>query len=82
MQVRFDAAAYHQRAQVETVISMIQRRQMSYVRGRTYHSQCRELRLLVLTHNVMILIIIKVFYRANLSPFRLPERHGNWQAKS
>lgn len=56
MQVRFNADAYRQRAQVETVISMIKRRQGSHVRGVTYHSQCRDLRLMVLTHNVMILL--------------------------
>jgi hypothetical protein len=72
MQVRFDFDAYHNRSQVETVISMIKRRQGSYVRGRNYHSQCRDLRLMVLTHNVMILIIIKVFYRAVLTPFPRP----------
>jgi len=46
------------------VMSMIKRRQGSHVHGRTYHSQCRDLRLMVLTHNLMILIFIKVFYRA------------------
>ena len=56
MQVRFNADVYRQRAQVETVISMIKRRQGSHVRGATYHSQCRDLRLMVLTHNVMILL--------------------------
>jgi hypothetical protein len=56
MQVRFNTQAYRQRAQVETVISMIKRRQGAHVRGVTYHSQCRDLRLLVLTHNVMILL--------------------------
>lgn len=56
MQVRFNSEAYRQRAQVETVISMIKRRQGSHVRGITYQSQCRDLRLLVLTHNVMILL--------------------------
>ena len=55
MQVRFNRNAYRRRAQVETVVSMIKRRQGSYVRGRSYHSQCRDLRLMVLTHNVMIL---------------------------
>lgn len=55
MQVRFNADAYCQRAQVETVMSMIKRRQGPYVRGATYHSQCRDLRLMALTHNVMIL---------------------------
>ena len=53
---------YHRRAQVETVISMIKRRQGAHVRGRTYHSQCRDLRLMALTHNVMILLRVEVFY--------------------
>jgi hypothetical protein len=56
MQVRFNADAYRQRAQVETVMSMIKRRQGAHVRATTYHSQCRDLRLMVLTHNVMILL--------------------------
>ena len=72
MQVRFNRAAYHQRAQVETVVSMIKRRQGSHTPGRTYHSQCRDLRLKVLTHNVMILWPRRLFYRACLSPFRDP----------
>ena len=69
MQVRFDWDAYHHRAQVETVMSMIKRRQGSHVHGRSYHSQCRDLRLIALTHNLMILICIEVFYRAGMSPF-------------
>jgi hypothetical protein len=72
MQVRFNRKAYRQRSQVETVMSMIKRRQGNHVHGRSYHSQCRDLRLMVLTHNVMILLCIKVFYRAAASPFRLP----------
>jgi hypothetical protein len=55
MQRRFDLSAYRERTQVETVISMIKRRQGNYVNARTYHARCRELRLLVLTHNIMIL---------------------------
>lgn len=62
MQTRFNLAAYRQRAQVETVMSMIKRRQGAYARGRTYHSQCRDLRLMALTHNLMILMWIEVFY--------------------
>jgi hypothetical protein len=62
MQTRFDLPAYHRRAQVETVMSMIKRRQGAHARGRTYHSQCRDLRLMALTHNVMILLWIEVFY--------------------
>jgi hypothetical protein len=64
MQTRFDELAYADRAQVETVMSMIKRRLEPFVRGRTYWSQCREVRLKVLTHNVMILLPIEVFYRA------------------
>ncbi len=48
---------------------MIKRRQANCVRGHSYHTQCRELRLLALTHNVMILVIIEVFYRASRDPF-------------
>ncbi len=69
MKRRFDRRAYRRRSQVETVISMIKRRQGAYVHGRSYHSQCRDLRLLALTHNVMILILIELFYRARMSPF-------------
>lgn len=64
MKVRFDRPAYRRRSQVETVISMIKRRQGAHVHGRSYHSQCRDLRLLALTHNVMILVPVQVFYRA------------------
>ena len=65
MQVHFNHDAYRQRSQVETVMSMIKRRQGGHVRGRSYHSQCRDLRLMVLTHNIMILYWIEVFYRAS-----------------
>jgi Transposase DDE domain/Transposase domain (DUF772) len=69
MQVRFDTDAYRDRVQVETVMSMVKRNQLPYVRGHSYQSQCRDLRLMALTHNLMILIWIKVFYRARMSPF-------------
>jgi hypothetical protein len=43
---------------------------------RTYWSQCREMLLMAITLNLMILAvlrwIIKVFYRADLSPFPRP----------
>ena len=52
---------------------MIKRRQGAHVHARSYHSQCRELRLLVLTHNIMILVVVEVFYTAVLTPlFALP----------
>jgi hypothetical protein len=46
---------YGQRWQSETVFSMIKRRLASVVQGRSYWSQCRELWLLTITHNLMIL---------------------------
>jgi hypothetical protein len=71
MKVRFDRAAYRRRSQVETVVSMIKRRQGAHVHARSYHSQCRELRLIVLTHNIMILVVVELFYTACQEPFRL-----------
>jgi Transposase DDE domain len=47
-------AKYGQRWQTETVNSMIKRRLGSALRARTYWSQCREIVLRVITHNVMI----------------------------
>jgi Transposase DDE domain len=46
---------YGQRWQSETVFSMMKRRLATAVQGRTYWSQCRELWLLSITHNLMIL---------------------------
>ncbi len=69
MQTRFDHEKYSNRVQVETVMSMIKRRQGSHARGHKYWSQCRDLRLMALTHNIMILVIVQVFYRARMSPF-------------
>jgi len=76
MKVRFDRPAYRRRSQIETVISMIKRRQGAHVHGRSYHGQCRDLRLLVLTHNVMILVVVQVFYRAVLTHFSDSEKSG------
>ena len=64
MQTRFDTDSYRDRVQVETVFSMLKRRLEPCVRGRTHWSRCRELRLKVLTHNLMILWRIEVFYKA------------------
>jgi Transposase DDE domain len=47
-------AKYGQRWQTETANSMIKRRLGSALRARTYWSQCREIVLRVITHNVMI----------------------------
>ena len=69
MQTRFDEECYRKRSQVETVMSMIKRRRRSFCKGKTYWSRCRELHLMVLTHNIMILLRPPLFYRAVASPF-------------
>lgn len=63
-----DKAKYGQRWQAETVNSMVKRLQGSALRARGYWSQCREIILRVITHNAMIVLSIRVFYRACLSP--------------
>ena len=69
MQTRFDLDAYRSRVQVETVMSMIKRRLEAFVRGRNAWSQRRELRLKVLTHNLLLLLHVEVFYRAGQNEF-------------
>jgi transposase len=69
MQVRFDRKTYRKRVQVETVVSMIKRRLGNHVRARSRWGQVRELALVVLTHNLMILWCSILFYRACQEPF-------------
>jgi hypothetical protein len=69
MSEQFDRARYGQRWQVETVFSMIKRNLGSSLRGRCYWSQCRDLALLAVTHNVMIAMHVELFYRAGQEPF-------------
>jgi hypothetical protein len=46
---------------------MVKRRLGSALRARSYWNQCREIILRVITHNVMIVIRVRVFYRARYS---------------
>ena len=55
MQTRFDRTQYGQRWQAETVMSMLKRRQGEATSGRTHHSRRRDLLLMAVTHNIMIL---------------------------
>ena len=64
MQTRFDEQSYRKRAQVETVMSMIKRPQGSFCKGKTYWSRCRELHLMALTHNIMILLPMQTFLKS------------------
>ena len=51
---RYRDSRYGQRWQVESVISMIKRRQGGYVLSRSNAARYREMSLKVLTHNIMI----------------------------
>ncbi|MHC4526712.1 MAG: IS5 family transposase, partial [Planctomycetota bacterium] len=65
MQTDFDKEKYGQRWQVETVFSMIKRRLGSVLHSRSYWAQNREMLLMVLTHNLAIILLVKeLFYRA------------------
>ncbi len=55
MKTRFNKMKYGQRWQVETVNSMIKRSMGSALRARKYWSQSREIKLNVLTNNIMTL---------------------------
>ncbi len=70
MRTDFDKESYGRRWQVETVFSMIKRNFGSALRAKHYWSQGREMMLLVLTHNIAIILLVKeLFYRAGQKPF-------------
>jgi hypothetical protein len=71
MRRRFPKKTYGQRWQVETVFSMIKRRQGECLRATTYHAQCRAITLKALTHNVMILRRQAAFLQSILIPLYL-----------
>ena len=68
MRINFDKEIYGQRWQVETVFSMIKRNFGDTINARKYWAQCREMMLLVLTHNIAVVLLVKeLFYRADLT---------------
>jgi hypothetical protein len=64
---------YGQRWQAETGFSMFKRRLGSEVHARTYWSQCRELLLMAITYNIMLLYAIPGFLQSKSGPFSRPE---------
>jgi hypothetical protein len=69
MATDFDKQKYGQRWQCETVFSMIKRNFTDSLTGRSYWPQCRDMMLLVLTHNLAIVLLVKeLFYRAGQTP--------------
>ena len=75
MATHFDTKKYGQRWQVETVNSMIKRLLGSALRSRKTRTQNQEIRLLAITHNVMILWRW-VFYRAAPTQFHVLSRRS------
>jgi len=69
MATRFDKKAYGQRWQSETAFSMIKRNLGSALRARRYWTQGRELHLLVLTHNIMIVLFTRAFLQSRPGAF-------------
>jgi hypothetical protein len=61
MKQQFDAAAYRQRWQVETVFSMIKRNLGYTVKAKSQQSQNIEMFLFAITHNLKILYLLKSF---------------------
>ena len=75
MRTDFDKQTYGHRWQVETVFSMIKRNFGSSLQAKRYWSQCREMMLLALTHNIAIILLVnELFYRATLA--QLQRRSG------
>lgn len=81
MKSRLHLTRYSQRWQVETAASMLKRLLTSELTARTYWSCCREMFLMAITLNVMILAKFycrsNVFYRARLSPFSSRKKRGD-----
>ena len=76
MATRFNKVKYGQRWQAETVISMVKRLQGSALTARTYWSQCREISLRAITHNVTVLWrITRGFLQSN--PDTFSDTRGN-----
>jgi hypothetical protein len=73
MHSRFPKKLYGQRWQIETAFSMLKRNLGSALRARRYQSQSREIRLRILTHDLMILRRhSSVLYRAGQYTFKWP----------
>lgn len=73
MKTRFNQKAYNNRAQVETIFSMLKRNFGSALRARSYWDRNRDLFLRVLTHNIA-LALPWVFYRARRESLMLCRR--------
>ncbi len=69
MATAFDEETYAQRWQVETVMFMLKHHQGAALTAHTYQTRRREMGLMAVTHNILILRPIKLFYKALPTPF-------------
>lgn len=67
MATHWNGTVYGQRWQVETVISMIKRLLGSALRARSYWTQCREITLRAITHNVMVPWVLRGFLQSKVA---------------
>ena len=72
MATHFDDESYGQRWQVETVMHMLKSRLGDALTARTYHARNREMGLMSLAHNLMIVRRSKGFLQSRLIPFSSP----------
>ena len=70
MATAFDHELYGQRWQVETVMFMLKRHQGAALTARRYHRRRREMGLMAITHNIMIVLSAELFYRAGQVRFQ------------
>ena len=76
MKQRFPKKTYGQRWQIETVFSMLKRNMGAALRARNYHSQTREIRLRILTHNLAILWRkFRCSIQSSSDPFNSPKKN-------
>ncbi|MEM6260776.1 MAG: transposase [Planctomycetota bacterium] len=68
MATAFDDESYAQRWQVETVMFMLKSRQGEALTARTYQGRRREMGLMAVAHNIMVIAVVGPFYRAPLQP--------------
>jgi len=71
MATEFDEETYGRRWQVETVMFMLKRHQGDALTARVYQTRRREIGLMAITHNILIILLAELFYRAGQAPFYL-----------
>lgn len=69
MAIDFDEETYGQRWQIESVMHMLKSRQGAELTARSNATRHREMAIMAVTHNLMIVWIWKRFYRTGQTPF-------------